>query len=261
MSIPITQLTRRQVTHPIRNWAKSLIRKIGYDLKRYSPSNDDLHRLVHFCESFGTKLVLDVGANMGQFALFCRSAGFRETIISFEPQSSAHDVLRKFAAADDKWIIADRAAVGSRSDEIEINVSRNSGSSSILKMCDRHVRGDPNSVYVSAESAKMTTLDSYYALHREFAWTNCALKIDTQGYEMEVLAGAVDVLRETAIVFLEMSLAELYEGQAGFIELFRFLEQQGFHCVSLTPGFTDSCTFEILQVDGMFLRRPRELRS
>lgn len=44
---------------------------------------------------------------------------------------------------------------------------------------------------------------------------------------MRVLAGATDVLREARIVFLEMSLAELYKEQAGFVELFKFLEAQG----------------------------------
>jgi FkbM family methyltransferase len=248
-------IRRRHVIRPVRSWAQRLVQKAGYDLKRYAPPGDELHRLVHFCHERGTKLLLDVGANVGQFALLMRQAGFRETIVSFEPQRSAHTALRNFAVGDNRWIVGDRLALGSRSGEIEINIAANSQSSSVLRMRDRHVRGDPSSSYVTTEKAPMTTLNLFVAAHPELERRNCALKVDTQGYEMEVLIGAADLLPEVAVVFLEMSLVELYEGQASFIELFAFLENLGFSCVSLAPVFADRRSFEVLQVDGMFLRK------
>ena len=84
---------------------------------------------------------------------------------------------------------------------------------------------------------------------------NIGLKIDTQGYEGEVLAGIVKWNDRVKVIHTEMSLTPLYEGGIGFGDLFRMLEKRGYRCcLSIEPGFTDPKTYEMLQVDATFER-------
>jgi hypothetical protein len=80
------------------------------------------------------------------------------------------------------------------------------------------------------------------------------MKVDTQGFEMEVLKGAPQTLAQTSVLMLEMSLAPLYEGGARFGELFDYVIGQGFACIGIHRGFCDLEAMEMLQVDGLFAR-------
>ena len=80
------------------------------------------------------------------------------------------------------------------------------------------------------------------------------LKIDAQGSESLVLAGAARRLADVVGVQLEMSLIPLYQGQALAHELDALLRGRGFRCVDLIPGFRRPETFELLQYDGVYVR-------
>src|SRR5258707_4816449 len=79
-------------------------------------------------------LVVDAGANTGQFVHQCRAAGYKGKIISFEPSACAHAALLRAASSDPQWKVADRIALGATTGEVEINIALNSYSSSILPM-------------------------------------------------------------------------------------------------------------------------------
>ena len=81
-----------------------------------------------------------------------------------------------------------------------------------------------------------------------------ALKIDTQGFELEVLRGASAVLAQTAVLTVELSLAHLYSGGARVADVFALLEGQGFRAIAITEGFSDIVRNEMLQVDAIFVR-------
>ncbi len=90
------------------------------------------------------------------------------------------------------------------------------------------------------------------------------LKLDTQGYEQKVFRGASTFLanRDVPIVHTEMSLVELYEGQATFLDQLAFLKSLGFVLFHVQPGFTDRTTGQTLQLDAIFLRNaPPRLAS
>src|SRR5690242_19513073 len=90
-------------------------------------------------------LVLDVGANTGQFGQNLRALGYTGHIVSFEPLSGAHRVLVKTASRDKKWSVPQKVAIGGHSGTVEIHVSANSVSSSVLAMLDAHVAAAPES--------------------------------------------------------------------------------------------------------------------
>jgi FkbM family methyltransferase len=206
-------------------------------------------------------LVLDVGANTGQFVHQCRSAGYKREIISFEPSAAAHAGLLQSAAADPLWTVADRMALGATTGEIEINIAANSYSSSIFPMLDSHLAAAPGSAYVQKEKVPLRRLDNVLAaLHPNLLKTTAApvrcvfLKLDVQGYEPHVLAGATQLLNHTLAVQLEMSLLPLYEGESLMPQMHAAMTAKGFDLWDLEPSFRDPATGRLLQLDGIFTR-------
>ena len=199
-------------------------------------------------------LIFDVGANTGQYGQKIRKAGYSGTIVSFEPISSAHLKLLEASQKDPKWLVHKRSAIGNINGSAEIRVSSNSVSSSLLAMADAHLNAAPESLYETSEAVEMETLNkigaTYFQGHQIIG-----LKIDVQGYEMEVLRGARDVLSKFDFIQLEMSLTELYKGQVMYFEIDEYLRNFGFALWGMIPGFRDSRNGRLLQYDGLYVSK------
>jgi len=209
--------------------------------------------MKHLLDHFGITLVLDVGANVGQYAGYLRAAGYRGRIVSFEPLADAHEALAKRAAGDAAWTVAPRLALGAAEGEIEINVSGDSDMSSLLPMRAEILEVSPTSRTVARETVRLATLDSVFDDYAR-ADDRVLLKIDTQGYERQVLEGAARSLPRLAGVQLELSLVPLYEGEATWLAMIDTLARHGFEPRLLIPGYFDRHLVRLLQVDGVFFR-------
>ena len=238
---------------PLAELAKSAIqralRPFGREIRRIDLT--EMKRLTRFLEINRVEIVLDVGANIGQFASALRQAGFSGRIVSFEPQSRAHSALERAAANDPKWEIAPRCALGPAAGEIEINLSENSVSSSALEILEDHTQNAPQSRYVGKEKVAVMRLDDCPSAH---GGARTFLKVDTQGFEMQVLRGAPRLIETLIGVQLETSLAPLYEGQPDFIELLAEMRRLGFEIWSVNPGFANRDTGRLLQADVTFFK-------
>jgi hypothetical protein len=80
------------------------------------------------------------------------------------------------------------------------------------------------------------------------------LKLDVQGYEEKVLSGLENNLSRIDAIQIEMSLTELYVGEKTFFDQCKFLLARGFKLMSVEPGFYDTKTGQLLQVDGIWFR-------
>ena len=232
---------------------KSTFRKFGVDIHRFSPAASSTAKLLCSLHKFEIDLIFDVGANQGQFASEIRSGGYKGKIISFEPLSTAHEALLQASGGDSNWDVFSRCALGDHNGEIEINVAGNSVSSSILPMMKTHLRSAPESAYQKKELTPIKTLDAIaggYLCNARAPF----LKIDTQGFEWQVLEGARDTLPHIKGVLLELSLVPLYEGQHLWQEMIGRLESEGFTLWALQQGFTDPSDGRALQMDGIFYR-------
>jgi FkbM family methyltransferase len=227
-----------------------ILRRFGWEVRRFAMEEEA--QLVRLLELQNIDTVLDVGANIGQFAMGIRQAGFKGKIISFEPQSAAYSKLAALAASLENWQIAPRCAVGACIGKTEINLSQNSVSSSILEIDATHTSSAPASSYEGKESVEVITLDTSKDVPPA---GKLFLKVDTQGFEMPVLQGADKLLSRLMGVQLETSLTELYKGQATFIELISFMESRNFRIWSINPGFSNRETGQLLQADVTFVRR------
>jgi FkbM family methyltransferase len=197
-------------------------------------------------------LVLDVGANKGQFALALRLAGYGQAIVSFEPLPEAHVLLSTAAKIDPRWTIAPRAAVGAKAGSAQINISQNSHSSSLLPVTKTSTDASPTSAFIGTVETPVITLDDCAIVDRS---ANLFIKIDTQGFEMEVLKGATELLKTAKGVQLEMSFTPMYEGAPDFETLYKFMIERGFELWGMDTAFRDPKTRRLYQVDATFFRK------
>ena len=241
----------------LKHLAKRLINVAGFELRRIKPKTNPAYQLLIGLKRFDIDLVFDVGANAGQFASELRDIGYAGEIVSFEPLSAASLSLSARAADDSKWHVHQRGAIGDFDGEIEINISGNSVSSSVLPMTEAHSSASIKSAYVGSEKVPIFKLDSVTpeyraATHRTF------LKIDTQGFEWQVLDGASETLAAAQGVLCELSLVQLYEGQRLWLDMIKRFEREGFTLWAIQRGFTDPRDGRTLQADAIFFRDPEK---
>ncbi len=227
-----------------------VLHRFGVQLKRERPRRDAAKLLLWKAEQLGVRTLIDVGANVGQFAMEARAKGWQHPIVSFEPLPDAHAELSRLAARDPTWIIAPPMAIGAEAGQATIHVAENVVSSSLLPMEARHLEVAPTSQYRGTLLVDVRTLDSVMDPTWEGPY---ALKVDTQGFELEVLKGALQTVRRSALVVLEMALTPMYKGGGSFGELCTFMEQANFRPIAFTEAFADTEKEEVLQMDGVFI--------
>ena len=169
----------------IRKFAKFFSILIIKDRSSNSPEK----QLSTILNLLNIDVVFDIGANEGQFAREMREHGYSGKIISFEPLTSARKNLLAFAALDLGWQVHEQSAIGDRDGEIEIHIAGNSVSSSVLPMLESHSSAAVGSSYVGSERVPIFKLDSIANKYLDKNY-NLFIKIDTQGYEWQVLDGA-----------------------------------------------------------------------
>lgn len=227
---------------------QKILNKNGVQIKRY-PDND-IKRRMKLIDKYNIDTLFDIGANEGQYACLMREYGYKKKIISFEPLKSAFEELKKISSKKNNWLVYNYA-LGNENTNSTINVAGNSYSSSILNMLPSHLKSAPESKYIAQEEIEIKKLDSIF---NSFCSKEdkIMMKIDTQGYEKNVLDGAIESLNNIKIIQLEMSIIPLYENEMLFNDMISYLYQKGFQLFSLENGYCHSTTGQLLQVDGIF---------
>lgn len=232
------------------NTAKKILAKEGKRIMAF-PNGIELKMLSLF-KQFNIDVVLDVGANIGQYAGYLRHMQYKGAIISFEPLNDAFAELQQKVEKDELWKCYNYA-LGKKNEETFINVSQDSQSSSILQSTSQLNNAQSSTAYIKKQPIHVKTLDSVFdELTKGFK--NVYLKIDVQGFEKDVLEGAEISLTQIKGIQVEMSFVELYENEMLFTEMFQYLESKGFFLCALRNGFMDVKTGRLLQADGIFYK-------
>ena len=197
-------------------------------------------------------IVIDVGANSGQFGLEIRAAGYVGRILSIEPMDEAYRILSALATRDRNWTTI-QCALGESGGESMLHIAGNSASSSFLDMLPVHEQAAPGTAYVRDERVTVRRLESVLAEHVS-SGSRPYLKVDVQGYELEVLRGAGPWLEALAAIQLELSLVPLYAGAPMADEVNAFVSGSGYRLAGVEPGFADPVTGRLLQMDGIYVR-------
>ena len=195
-------------------------------------------------------LLLDVGANRGQFSLMARMLYPRLQIHSYEPQAGEASFYRDIFHGRD-GISLHVHALGDGSGRADLHMSGRADSSSMLPIGALQTKIFPNTREIGTCSIEVRTLDSLPE-HWKSA-KRAMLKIDVQGFELHVLRGARDALRHCEFVYVECSEVPLYTGQPLRHEIEAFLLNEGFQIVQRANALWIDC--EVIQADYLFRRK------
>ncbi|MEH2523521.1 MULTISPECIES: FkbM family methyltransferase [unclassified Bradyrhizobium] len=229
----------------VKERLKYIVRSTGYEIRHRHPD------LMQFLKSRSVNLVLDVGANEGQFAQELRLRGYKGKIVSFEPVAEVFGRLQQNCASDKNWHCRNMA-LGDFTGTIEINVSKNTAMSSIADQTDI----GRNSIYetdvIRIDTVQIVTLDTIFS---EFTDNRVFLKVDTQGFEQNVLKGGRNSVPRLLGVQLELPLVHLYQETWNFDEALRFMREAGFTLSQMRPvTYYSEDPVSLLEVDCVFRR-------
>lgn len=220
--------------------------KRGFEIRRH-PAVRRQNRLA----ARSVDLVLDVGAATGLYGKELRQFGYQGRIVSFEPMAASFATLSGRAETDPRWDVRNHA-LGDETGSAQINVASNRASSSLLPMEDAHTEAEPGVTYVGQETITVERLDDV-AGDLIGAEDTVFLKIDTQGFERNVLAGGTATLDRVVGLQLELSFVPLYSGGMLVDEAISMAYASGFQLEVVEQGWA-APSGQMLQADGIFFR-------
>jgi FkbM family methyltransferase len=235
---------------------RMIARLFGYLIVKKKKYPLDVHMYVaNLLDQLGVNCVIDVGANVGQYGRALRKNGFKGHIFSFEPVRENYDALEKCAGKDPHWHIFN-FALGSQDSTTAINVTRRSEFSSFLRpnKYSQDVFQDQVSISTS-EDVKMTTLDVMIPeIVRDLPAPRIYLKMDTQGYDLEVLKGAVNSINNILALQSELSVLPLYVGMPDYLQALGIFKSYGFEPAGFYPIARDTRNQALIEIDCVMVR-------
>ena len=190
--------------------------------KAYLYGVSPLFELAAFIKQISyAKTLIDVGSNKGQFSLMTRKFFPNIMIHSFEPQIEILNLQKKLLGTNN--INYYNFALGSEKKELELYITKSKDSSSVL----RPILSNNNN-YIINEKKKISVKKLDELLDFESIEKPSIIKLDVQGYELEVLKGSENTLDYIDYVIAEISSTEIYENQTQADELIKFLESKSF---------------------------------
>lgn len=218
-----------------------------------NPISKETRALVRILDHHGIGAVLDVGANVGQYATRLRQGGWEGRIVSFEPLPDAHATLEKAAASDDRWEVAPRMALGACAGTVSLNVSAESDMSSSLPFLPEMADLLDSAAYTGTVSAPLARLDDLFDRYAGNT-DRVLLKIDTQGTEAAVLEGASGNMERIYGIQLELSIVPVYLGERTYLDMIAVLGKLGFQPALFIPGYFNHRSARLISMDGIFMR-------
>jgi len=198
-----------------KHWYRALLKY------RVAPAVEHEHVLA----SLNPDLVIDIGANRGQFALAALKVLPNANVTCFEPLNSAFAVLSSLFRWNDRVLIH-KTAIGDLDSEIAINISNREDSSSLLSIGNLQTETFPGTHSLGTEVVSVSRLSNFVS--QEVLAKTTLLKIDVQGFELQVLQGAAELLDKIEFIYVECSFMELYRDQFLASDIISFLFARGF---------------------------------
>jgi|1186.fasta_scaffold71113_2 FkbM family methyltransferase len=230
-----------------KEWLRNLVWRAGYEIRKRERTVDGRRdRLLSYHD---IDLLIDVGANVGQYASLVQRNGYHRRILSLEPLSGPYRQLEAAAASNPYWQTR-RTAVGARSGTVTLNIAVGSVFSSILPTLAPARSASRETHIVGEEEVSLMTLDEIVGDDGDAV----AVKVDVQGFERDVLEGASRTLQRAKLVELELSPRPLYEGQMLMGEAMSRMDSAGFVLALVENAWRVHDSGQSLQFNGVFAR-------
>ncbi len=234
------------------NLLRSLADIFSYDVVRQSKDVFIERHLHNLFKHHRIDCVIDVGANRGQYAGSLRNMGYKGEIHSFEPTTRAYQELQSRSLNDARWHIY-QLAIGRHGDNMEINIAAYDDLSSFLKASQYSTDTfQHKSRITGTEMVEIKRLDEVFSdgmdNHR------IHLKMDTQGYDLEIFAGVGDLIKQVVTLQSEISIRPLYDGMPDYITALQVFRDAGFSISGLFPVTRDKRDLTVIEFDCVMVK-------
>lgn len=208
---------------------KKILRRMGLQISRYQGNQigiDPFIDISYYLRTNPKPVILDVGANTGQTAISLKKLFPSGIVHSFEPSKKTFEELNQNCQKYPS-IFTWNLGIGSSESDLQLHENRFNDMSSFLMPSD-FCWGN----IVQTSTVKVTTIDKFS--HEQNLGLVDLLKSDTQGFEMEVLKGASNLLRNHQIhlVYVELIISDMYKNLTPYYEILNFLDALKYTLIS-----------------------------
>lgn len=232
------QILKRFIPSSFKNQLKE---KLGV------PSQEHTFKILKKL-GYQSKLVLDIGAYEGTWAESFLTIFPEAKILMLEGQESKKTILQQKSEVN-KQLDFRIALLGSAEQEVEFNIYETA--SSVLK--------ENNETGAKTETRTLITLDQL-SINTPFAQPDL-IKIDTQGYELEILKGAEKTMQLAQFILLEVSLIDIYKNCPMVAEVMAFMQAKGFVLYDICSLMRRPFDKALYQSDFLFIKEASMFRA
>lgn len=175
--------------------------------------------------------IIDVGANSGQFSKVVGYFYPKATIDAFEPLPNLYSKIQK-TFENKKNIRTYNVALGNENGTVMFNKNNYGHISSILEISNTNKHYPKQKNDLKQIVVEIKTLDSLDLIKNKTRGT-ALLKLDVQGYELEVLKGATETINNIDYIVIEANLEELYYNQPSFTKMNSYLNKSEFELMGM----------------------------
>lgn len=236
------------------------------DVKRQTQALHYLANLqiVWVLKNYGVDCVLDVGANVGQYASSLRRFGYEGHIVSFEPVPEFAAKLMQQSVADEKWHVIP-AALATYDGQIEMRVQA-TFTSALTKSSDfgtetfktlkKHEQDELRTVSVHRLDSILGEILEFIGFEDEI--NRIYLKMDTQGFDLEAFRGVGKYMDLIVALQSELAVKKIYEGMPAMTEAMTEFQKAGFDINGLFPVTVQPEGY-VVEFDGIFAKSEKFL--
>jgi FkbM family methyltransferase len=232
-------------------------RVVGLHVGRYPPVDSLAYHLRTVLRELEIDCVLDVGAHEGEFAGFLRDLEYTGEILSFEPVASSFATLTRVRGPDKQWR-GYNIALGAEDGELEMNIYSGSVFNSFLKPAEHGTtRFRDNTQLVRIDKVQIRRLEAVIdEVLAARPGARIFLKMDTQGYDLQVVRGAGRRLDAISALQTELAARATYEGMPTLPQALSELDQLGFEVTGIFPVARELDHLRVIEFDCVMCRKP-----
>ncbi len=228
-----------------------ILHQCGVHLARY-PLRSEYENVLHdFLIGFDIGCVVDVGANVGRFGLALRRLGYTGRIISFEPVPATVEHLQRSAARDPLWDVH-CLALGASDGQARIHLYAGSENATLAEVTTFARGWMPSALqetgYVDVPLRRLDSLMAEGVIPMD---APALLKIDAEGFDWEVMAGAGSRVADFAGVQMELMVQPVWQNAPPMGESLLRLAELGFQPAAFSVA--NRAHFSAIVIDGLFV--------
>lgn len=256
--MPLVALSDEQTRAPVvKRLLQKAARVVGLHVGRYPPVDSLGYHLKTVLRELEIDCVLDVGAHVGEFAAFLRDLDYTGQIISFEPVRTSFEALAGARASDRNWS-GHNIGLGADDGELEINIYRGSVFNSFLKPAENgSTRFHEATELVGVQKVPVRRLDAVLdEILAARPGAKLFLKMDTQGYDLQVVRGAGRRIDAIQALQSELAARSTYAGMPTLPEALAELALLGFELTGMFPVARELDHLRLIELDCVMCRKP-----